>query len=250
MKKIQNYLIILCFAALIFPQFGALQTTPENDLAYEVNKIYPYISTTKSELKDAQTLTDINKHYKASWVKAYVSVEISTIHQGKLRTSVNKSDVLSQEQKNHILTADVDTDIAVKVLYFPDNTLKTAEIKEINFSFKPMPETEATYFGGEAALKKYLKENAIDEIPNNSFENYDLAAVKFTIDENGQVTNVQLFQSSKNEKIDDLLVKTVRNMPNWQPAKYENGTAAKQEFAWTIGNMESCVINLLNIHRD
>jgi hypothetical protein len=249
MKNIKNTLLTLLFAAFIFPHFGAMQAPLENDLPYEVNQIYPYISITKTELKDARTLIDINKHYKSSWVKEYISVEILTTYQGKGRKSVSKNDILTQEQKDHINTADLATDISVKVLYFPDNTLKGKEIKEINFSFNPVPEKEATYFGGEEALKKYLQETAIYKIPNNRFENYDLAAVKFTIDEDGQIINVHLFQS-KDEETDDLLLKAIRNMPKWQPATYENGTKGKQEFVLTVGNMENCVIHLLNINRD
>ena len=250
MKNVQNTFIILLFAAFIFPQFGAVEVALENDLKYEVNRIYPYISITKAELKDAHTLTDINKNYKSSWVKEYLSVEVSTIHQGKLRKSVSKSEILNQEQKDNINMADADTDISVKIQYLPNNTLETKEIKEINFSFNPIPEKEATYFGGEEALKTYLKENAINKIPNSSFKNYDLAAIKFTINEAGQVINVHVFESSKDEKIDELLLETIRKMPTWKPAAYENGTKVKQEFVLTIGNMESCVINLLKIHRD
>lgn len=250
MKKNQNKLIVLLLVVLILPQFGAMQMPLENDLQYEVNRIYPYISITKADLKDARTLSDINKHYKSSWVKTYISVEILTSHQGIERKALSKSEVLTQEQKDHINTADVDTDISVKVQYLPNNTLANNEVKEINFSFNPMPEKEAEYWGGETALKQYLEENALHKIPNSSFENYDLAAVKFTIDEDGQVMNISVFEASKDEKIDKLLLQTILNMPKWKPAEYENGTTVAQEFVLTIGNMESCVLNLLNIRRD
>lgn len=250
MKKIKNRLIVLLFAVLILPQFAAVQMPSENDLPYEVNRIYPHISITKGELKDVQTLSEINKYYKSSWVKTYISVEISTIYQGTERKALSKSEVLTQEQKDHINTADVDTDISVKVQYLPNNTLANNEVKEINFSFNPTPEKEAEYLGGKDALKQYLNENAIRKIPNTSFENYDLAAVKFTINENGEVINMSVFEPSKDENINKLLLQTIQNMPKWQPAEYENGKKVAQEFVLTIGNMESCVINLLNIRRD
>ena len=38
----------------------------------------------------------------------------------------------------------------------------------------------------------------------------------------------------------------LREMPRWKPAKYANGTKVKQEFAFVVGHMESCVINTIN----
>ena len=91
----------------------------------------------------------------------------------------------------------------------------------------------------------------MDKIPDGSFIGYDLAAVKFTINEEGKITDAHIFgseyQTSKNEKIDELLLETICNMSTWKPAEYANGTKVKQEFVLTVGNLENCMINLFNI---
>ena len=261
MKNIQNKLTALLFIALVFPSLGSSQDNLTNELSFEVDRIYPFISITKEKLIDAQTLTDLdgeteklNHYYKSSWIREYISVEIQTSYKGGIKKAVSENDTLSQEQKDNMNMADAGTDISVKVKYIPENTLAHNDPKELKFTFTVDPESEAKYPDGQQKLKQYLKENAIDKIPRDSFKNYDLAAVKFTISEEGEIINAHVFgseyQTSKNEKIDKLLLETIRNMPCWKPAEYANGLKVKQEFVFTVGNMENCVVNLLNIQRD
>jgi TonB family protein len=102
-------------------------------------------------------------------------------------------------------------------------------------------------------LKEYLKENIVDLIQEDSFRKYELAAVKFTINEEGKVIDAHVFESVyqtyENEELNEFLLEAIRHMPRWTPAAYANGTKVKQEFVFTVGDMESCVINLLGICR-
>jgi len=254
MKTIYNKILILLLIVLAMPQFGAAQDSPTTELAFEVNRIYPSISIAKENLKEANTLLDLNKNYKSSWVRSYISVEILASHKGELRKAVSKNDHLSQEQKDLLNMADEGMDIAVKVQYLPENTLQQNDSKEIKFKFSVEPESEATYIGGAQKMRQYLKEHAIDEIPVESFQNYDLAIIKFTVNEEGGVVDAHIFEplqrQPKDEKIDKFLLETICTMPNWKPAEYANGKKVKQEFALTVGNHKSCVINLININPD
>ena len=80
------------------------------------------------------------------------------------------------------------------------------------------------------------------KIPKGSFKDFDLTAVKFTIDEAGKVINVHTFDSIyktfENDNVDNILLMAISNMPQWKPAEYSDGTKVKQEFALTVGNME------------
>lgn len=250
MKNIRNTLPALLFIFLAFPYSGSSQYDVTTGPGYEVNRIYPYISITKDKLNEARTLGDLDTKYQSSWIREYILVEVITIHNGKTRKAVSKSEVLSQEQKDIMNMADAGTPVSVNVQYIPENTLTHNDIKEINFSFTVNPENDAQYAGGQQQLNQYLKEQAIDKIPDGSFKGYDLAAVKFTVNEEGEVVDAHLFESSKDKNIDNLLLQTVFNMPRWKPAEYSNGIKVKQEFVLTVGNMENCMVNLLNIHRD
>ncbi len=245
----KNRSITLVIAVLFFSTLGFSQEAGSNALSYEVNRVYPYLSVTQEELKEATTLVDLNHRYKPSWVKEFISVEVAASCQGRIRQAIGKNDLLTLAQKAILNTADAGTDISVKVLYLPQNTLAHNDVKELEFTFTVNPESEAHYASGKAQLMQYLKENAIDKIPVGSFKGYDFAAIKFTITEEGEITNAHIFESSKNEKIDALLQATISKMPCWEPATYADGTKVKQEFALAVGNMENCMVSLLNIRR-
>ena len=250
MKNLKNTCTLLLILALLIPIASFSQADSDNKLKFEVNTIYPPLSITKEKLNKAQTISDLNKNYKPSWVREYKSVEITTSNQGVISKAVSKNDVLTQEQKDQMQITEVNTDISILVKYIPENSLQGNEIKEIDFSFKVNPENEAKFVEGEEQLKRYLKENAIDKIPVDCYNEFDLVAIKFTIDEDGKVMNTHVFETSNDKEIDQLLIATLNKMPNWKPAEYGNGIKVNQEFVLTIGNMKSCIINLLNINQD
>ena len=250
MKNIQHQLIVFFFALLTIPLPGFSQDALANELWYEVYKIYPPLSITKEKLGEAQTLIDLNENYKASWVRDYISVEVSAICKGKIRKAMGKNDNLSPEQKNLMNQADVGTAITVKVRYIPENTLKHNPPKEMDFTFVLDPESDAKYPGGHQQLKQYFKQQAINKIPEGRFKGYDWTAIKFTIDKEGKIINTHPFEASKDDKINALLSEAIRNMPCWQPAEYANGLKVKQEYVLAVGNPENCMMNLLNIRQD
>jgi hypothetical protein len=250
MKNILNKLFLILFSGLAFPHFASGQDSSAFELKYEVKRIYPPVSVTNETLKEAQTLIDLNRIYPSSWVREYVSVEIGTINNGKAKNALSKNDTLSEEQKTLMNTADVGTGISVRAKYIPDNNLKNNDIKEIKFTLAVDPDSEASYPGGEQQLKQYLKVNAMDKIADSIFRKYNLTAIKFTIDEEGQVSYAHVSETSNDEITDDLLLDAIRNMPAWKPAEYANGHKTEQEFVLLVGDMESCAINQFRINRD
>lgn len=248
----KNYFFALFLLHLVLFGFsqsnssGGAANTPE----FEVNTVYPPLSVSKEKLQAAHNLSDLNKHYPSSWVKEYVSVEISGHIEGRVRKVMGENDVLSREQKDLMNKVDVGSEIEVNVRYLPENNLKDNEEKEFNFSFMVNPEIEASYIGGEQQLREYLKVNAIDKIAEGVFTGYDLATVKFTIDEDGNVSDAHIFWDFKDDSIDSLLLEAVCNMPTWKPAEYANGLRTSQEFVLTVGNRENCIIHTLNIQQD
>jgi len=225
------------------------QDNASDDLVCEVHRIYPPISWSKEKLHQAETIADLNPYYKPSWVKEYIAIRIEAYHNGSLKKAIGEGEILTLSQKAIMRGADVGTDISVVVDYIPDNNLKINEAKQIDFTFTIDPENMAQYEGGDEALNLYLQEQVMDKIPEGVFIDYILAIVKFTISEDGDAIDAHVFESSKNEIIDKLLLDAICNMPEWLPAEYDSGTKVRQEFALTVGNMENCMLNLVNIHR-
>ena len=241
MKKNQILLIVLLSIGCAFNSFA------QNDLKFEINKVLPFISIQENKLDKINSLTDLDKRYPASWVKEYISVEISAYKNGTQTKASGISDVLNQEQKELIRLADRSSDIAVSVMYLPENSLKNNTAKQYDFKVTIMPDKNAIYGEGAEQLIQYLQKNSIVNIEAGSFTGYDLTAIKFTITEQGHITDIQVAMPSKDAKIDEMLVKSISKMPNWKPAEFSTGLKVKQDFVLTVGNMENCMVNTLNI---
>lgn len=228
MKKNIVILLLLHFSLFSFAQ----------EMGYEVRGIYkkPIL---KEKLNAAKTISDINAGYPASWIAGYVSVEILATYQGTTLRAASKNDTLNTEQINILNKADVGTAITVDVKYLPNSSRKN-DIKKINFSYTVIPEIEAEYPGGYERLKQYLKASAMDEIAGKLEEQLQVATVKFTVNEGGEIINAQVSQTSDNEKVDQLLLEAIYNMPKWKPAENSKGIKVKQDFEFSIGNIIGC----------
>jgi hypothetical protein len=241
MKKNRILLTVLLSIGCAFNSFA------QNELKFEINKVLPFISIQENKLDKINTLTDLDKRYPTSWVKTYISVEISAFKNGIQTKASGINDVLNQEQKELIRLADRGSDIAVSVMYLPENSLKNNTVKQYDFKVTVLPDKNADYAEGAEQLIQYLQENSIVNIEAGSFTGYDLTAIKFTITEQGHITDIQVALPSKDTKIDEMLVAAISKMPIWKPAEFSNGLKAKQDFILTIGNMDNCMVNLLNI---
>lgn len=249
MRILLNTLLSLAFLMLVHPHTARSQDRATDPLAFSVDRVFSTPFIARETLHDAQTLIDLNPHYKPSWVRNYISVETHASCRGAREKVVSKNDVLSSAQKDLISRSDPGTPVSVRILYMPENTLTRNDPQEMSFSFTIDPEHEAQYPGGKKSLDQYLQKSVIQHIPVHRFNRDVLAAVTFTIDETGEITDAHIFESSRDDLTDGILLDAIRDMPQWSPAKYANGTRVKQDFVFTIGNMESCVINLLNIRR-
>ena len=247
MKKMLINLYAIIFLSISFTCSLLSQEQASFDLSYDIHKVYPSLSISKGALTQAKTISDLNVYYKPEWVKEYVSVEITASHRGQIQSILSNNDVISKAQKALMTSNDEGTEITVDVKYIPENDLVNNEIKSTDFSFYVEPENDAIYREGQAQLKQYLKENTIDKLSKSFFKKHHLTAVKFTIDKEGRVVNPYVFESSKNDEVDAILLETVCNMPTWKPANYNTGLQVPQEFVFTVGDMHSCVTNLLNI---
>ena len=76
------------------------------------------------------------------------------------------------------------------------------------------------YFDTTLIRKLALKQNTPNEIHFNS---------KIEIDENGKISNVEIFTGSGYKDIDNLFIETLKKMPNWNSAINEQGSKCKDK---------------------
>lgn len=244
-KSDLQFLVLL----LLTPFIAISQEEHEFDLSCQIDRVFAPLSISHETFKTAKHIEDLNRTYKNSWIREFLSVEITAEKNGKQVTAKSKDDVLTQEQIELMKMADAGSGISVHIKYIPENTLKQNDPKEINFTFTVDPENPATYPGGKKALRQYLDDQVVGHISPDQFNRNHLTAVKFTVDEEGHIVDSKVFESSGDEKLDALLLNAIKNMPNWTPAEFNDGTKVKQEYALSVGDRESCIVNLLNIRR-
>lgn len=211
----------------------------EIQLGYDIKGAYRY-PVIKEDLYEAKTLSDINPGYPSSWVSGYISVEITTTDNSETQKAVGTTYELNNDQINLLKKADIGSNITVDVIYNPKHSGNTADVKEVHFTYAVIPHTEASYPDGERLLRQYLRENTVDKIPKSLYPELGIATVIFNINEVGNITDIQMIESSGDEKTDKLLLQAVHKMPQWNPAKNLNGEKVKQAFEFSVGYMIGC----------
>jgi hypothetical protein len=234
---------------------GLLSAQDEFDFSYGIDKIYPSVSTTADKLKDINSLTELNRYYKSSWVKDFISVDISAYHDGEAKVVTNINDELTEEQKELILDSDLNSDISVVVHYIPDNTLSDNEPQKFNFTFKLEPDSDASFPGGQQKLIEYIENKAISQLDKDDFRANHLTAIEFSVDETGKVVDAEIYDmdaygAEQYEKANQVLLDAICKMPDWDPAAYASGDQVKQDFVLRVGDMNSCISNFFNIRGD
>lgn len=166
----------------------------------------------------------------------YVSVELTATCNGKNISAKNTNDKLTSEQKKLLNSADLGTDVLIKIKFrhkYPENNeAGNASVIEGELPVTVVPETQAEYPGGLDQLALYLKRNIIEKVAEpNAPDKLGRVLIKFTVNENGEVIHAKIAHSSAHAKTDLLLLDAMHKMEKWKPARNSKGTNIKQQFS-------------------
>ena len=121
-------------------------------LIIQVNWIYQTARVKEDHLNKVAKLDDIISGYPTNWLTDYVSAEIQTKCNGKIKSAKGPNQILTAEQKNILRNTDLNSALEIKVKYRAKNSA-TAEmaIREMVFGVTVVPDIEAEYNGGQFA---------------------------------------------------------------------------------------------------
>ncbi|MDX1700925.1 MAG: hypothetical protein R3250_09925, partial [Melioribacteraceae bacterium] len=74
----RNFIISLIILFSVFPSLSYSQDSLLQTLQYEVQISYPALAISKETVDKAETLKDLYEQYKPSWVREYISVELTS----------------------------------------------------------------------------------------------------------------------------------------------------------------------------
>ncbi len=207
------------------------------DLSFNIHGNYT-VAIKKQQLGGAKKISDLIPHYPSKWILDYVAVTLTTNHNGTSRIANGTGEILSAEQAQLLQLADLGTEVVINIAYKTKNSVtEKLEVRNIHYSVIVVPETEAKFPAGQQQLTQYLKNNAITKIDETRWKEMTTAVVTFTVNAVGKIANAQVTTTSGDEKIDQLLLETINQMPTWKPAEATNGSKVAQEFVFSVGKM-------------
>ena len=186
---------------------------------------------TRQKLNDAKAISDIIENYPHNWIQNYNSVVISGVGNNENSEATGPNVNLTKEQKELLSSA---TEIHIAVHYQKKNYNDQIQNRQMNTSFVVIPENQAEFKGGYDNMIAYLKEKSLSKINDKNLM-LPQPKIYFVVNENGDVKNAEVTQTSGNNDIDNMLIQMVEDMPQWKPAKNSEGVAVKQKFALDIG---------------
>jgi TonB family protein len=227
------------FICEIMPEFGRYVSMPFRELD-QLNQLLKSVCSPQRNYGSSLTYPpDTYVHMQENYERVidYVSIEILTTSNGKTLAAQGPTDALTNEQKNILNSADLGSDIRIKIKFnykkwVYKNTSMTDSLKEALYLITVVPATEAEYPGGFKQLTSYLTTTILNKISDkNGLKKIQEAIVKFTVNEEGQLMDVKLSRTSTDSRTDQLILDAIHKMPRWKPAKNYQGVNVKQEIS-------------------
>ncbi|MBK9736535.1 MAG: energy transducer TonB [Saprospiraceae bacterium] len=85
-------------------------------------------------------------------------------------------------------------------------------------------------------MNNYIKKHAISKIPEKNARSFQSVLIRFTVNEEGAITNAKISGTSGDSQIDNLLLDVINKMPKWNSAVNEEHIKVAQDFEFSIGN--------------
>jgi hypothetical protein len=190
----------------------------------------------KETVINALLLSDIAEGYATSWIKHYISTEITTTSNSKVLKAVGVNNTLSVAQKGLLKKSDLNAEIYVHVKYKISNIITGGmDEREVNFSITIIPQVEAEFTKGD--VNQFLAKDTKKRLAQVTAEKFKEGLVRFVINEEGDVENVKIITTTGDSKIDKLLLQVINQMPKWNCAKDAKGVKVKQAFEFLVGYM-------------
>ena len=213
------------------------------DLYYDVDTRFAAIK--KTDIDKATTIYDFLNEGEKQQIAHVNSVDIIIIknnQQSDIR-EYGTSDQLTDAQLKLIRATPYFNHFKIKTVFKEKNT-ETGKLEERFFGphITVVPETQATYINGKAALINYLKANSLNDM--YVIQDNKLGAIKlsFKITKQGIVSDVKHDALTTGYKsIDEKFMTLIKNIPGkWTPAENSNGEKIEQELVFTFGPADGC----------
>ncbi|MEM7374545.1 MAG: energy transducer TonB [Bacteroidota bacterium] len=212
------------------------------DLFYSVDARF-ITKISREKLHRAKSVMDILPRKATQPIEAWQSVRVSVLQDNEEtdESESGQSEELTPAQLSLLQSTEYGSNFYIKAEYKSKNSV-TGILQEdyLTYYISVVPETEAEYTAGPDALIEYLKENSREERTFISKDELKPGQLSFTINQNGNIANVQLNSSSGYASLDQKMMHLINNLPgSWKPATDAKGTTVEQELVFFFG-LQGC----------
>lgn len=209
----------------------------------EINFLYDFgprfeLTVTKKELAEIKSMKDL---YHEESIITYRAVTITIVENERLtsKRASGANEFLNKTQIEFLKSFEYSTNFQIG----GDVVRKNKETGELEDGFsRPhvtvVPEVQAQYLNGRAALLDYLKKESKEEVAKLDEKKLQPGKVFFTITKNGTISNVRLLLTCGYDSIDKMMLKLIENAPgDWRPALDSKSEIVEQELVFSFGDM-------------
>ncbi len=209
------------------------------DFIYDVSSRFNVIK--KGDLDKARAFSDFigEEHAQRIVSYKYLNVTILGKNQPPSVKEITHNGILTTAQTNLLQSLDYSTNVFIEAGYVEKN-IETGHLEDSHSTpyLTIVPEKQATYMNGKAALMKYLKDNSEHARTNVEAGKLRPAKLFFTVTKDGAIENVNLDRSSGYPLVDDTMIELITKTSNaWQPAENAKGEKVGQELVVSFGLM-------------
>ena len=229
--KMKRYLLLKLFLA-VFAISSFTQSIPF-EIRADLGR--PLL---KSELVNIKTVDQLHNGFPVNWIREIVSVDLHAKCAGAQFSSTGNDIRFNEDQLKSLLLLEEGCDFECVVVYIPE--LDKRQKKTIQYAFSILPSHNAEYPGGEIALNSYFRNQVIGVLDKKKLESPEFGQFRFSVDDQGRIQQVGVDISTGDQILDDLIIKSISDMPAWSPAKDEEGNALSQNFIVNLGRGLGC----------
>lgn len=201
-----------------------------------------FIATlTKEDLHKARSLADLFPGEQTESIVSCHSVWIIILddYRETEQSAAGVSEVFNPAMINLLQSVDYSANILVKANYRQKNE-ETDEWR--GFYSTPhitiVPEKQAVYIPGKAALIEYLKANSVGKTALVQKDKLKSGKLYFTVSQEGTISDVKLASTSGYPAIDQTMIDIITQAPGkWEAAENAKGEKVDQDLVFSFGTI-------------
>lgn len=224
-------------ASTIDIDFNPNSVADEQPFYYGIDSRFMH-QVTRERVLTAQTIEDLYPENTVSATQKFTEIKLSLMDPEIELSERDYGKLLSPAQKELLRTCNYASNLYLTSYYSSFDMNSASKIhNHIVYYMTVIPEVEAEYEGGRAAVIRYLREQMNEQTKDIPTSEIKPGRIKFTVDKKGIVRNVSVDSPSGFVEIDEAFLTHIAMMPGeWTPAKNANGENIDQELIFFYGS--------------